>query len=95
MHSTDGIHGRMLPAQRPNWRPLLDLAPAQVGDFMWMFKVEPEEGAQIHAYKHRWTRRYLHLDREGRAFVYGENGRYREVAPNRLLDLVVSRHSRP
>lgn len=95
MYSTGGIRGRMLQARTPNWRPLLDLAPAQVDDFMWMFEVEPEEGAQIHAFKHRWTRRYLHLGCEGRAFVYGENDRYHEVAPNWLLDLVVSWHSRP
>jgi len=73
----------------------LDLAPALIDDFMWMFEVEPEKGARIHAYKHRWTRRYLHLDCEGRAFVYTEDGRYCEVAANWLLDLVVQGHSRP
>lgn len=35
-----------------------------------MFEVELESGLRLHAYKHRETRRYLHLDKEGRAFVY-------------------------
>lgn len=95
MCSTQGIHGRMLQGEKPNWAPLLDLAPSQVDDFMWMFEVEPEEGARIHAYKHWLTRRYLHLDCQGRAFVYGDDGLYREVDPNWLLDRVVSRRLRP
>jgi hypothetical protein len=49
---------------------LLDLAPDDVEDFMWMFEVELESGLRLHAYKHIETRKYLHLDKEGRAFVY-------------------------
>jgi len=95
VYSTGGIRGRMLQGATPIWKPLLDLAPEHVGGFMWMFQVEPEDGAQIHAYKHRWTRRYLHLDCEGRAFVYGENDRYHEVDPYWLLDVVLSCHPHP
>ena len=32
--------------------------------------VELDDGTVVNAYKHRWTRRYLHLSRDGRAFSY-------------------------
>jgi len=84
----------------PEWGPLLELAAEHVDEFMWMFEVELESGLRLHAYKHIETRRYLHLDKEGRAFVYiwpdeikdeDEPGSYREVDPKRLLDLVLER----
>lgn len=37
------------------------------------------------------TRKSLHLDTEGRAFVYQEPDRYREVEPERILKLVLER----
>jgi hypothetical protein len=43
----------MLRGETPNWKPLLDLEPDHVDDFMWMFEVELDGGARIHAYKHR------------------------------------------
>lgn len=96
MYSTRGVRGRMLQGDTPNWKPLLDLAPHHVDDFMWMFEVELEHGARVQAYKHWWTRRYLHLDFEGRAFIYdGDDDRYQEVAPSWLLDLVLPSHQRP
>ena len=85
----------MVQGEVPDWRPLLELAPDHVDDFMWMFEVESEDGARIHAYKHRWTRRYLHLDCEGRAFFYGESARYHEVGSSCLLDLVLPRQWLP
>lgn len=51
---------------------------------MWMHEVELESGLRLHAYKHCDTRRYLHLDIEGRAFIYLDPG-YGEVDPDRLL----------
>lgn len=83
------IHGRVLQGETPNWKPLLDLAPEHVEDFMWMFEVELDGGDRLQAYKHWWTRRYLHLNSEGRAFVYRPEERYREVDPQYLLDLVL------
>jgi hypothetical protein len=83
---------------KPDWEPLLELAPDHVDEFMWMFEVELESGLRLHAYKHIDTRKYLHLDKEGRAFVYiwpekirddDEPGSYREVNSRRLLDLVL------
>lgn len=85
-HRGDSTRG-----QKPNWDPLLDLAPDEIGDFMWMFEVELESGLRLHAFKHIETRRYLHLDTEGRAFVYQEPDLYREVEPERILRLVLER----
>ena len=85
---------------KPEWGPLLELAPDHVDDFMWMFEVELESGLRLHAYKHIETRKYLHLDKEGRAFAYiwpddtldaGEPGSYREVDPQRVLREVLRR----
>jgi len=77
----------------PNWEPLLELAPDHVEGFMWMFEVELESGLRLHAYKHWEARKYLHLDTEGRAFVYleprdfeeDESASYREVDPELIL----------
>lgn len=88
----------------PDWEPLLELAAEHADEFMWMFEVELESGLRLHAYKHVETRRYLHLDKEGRAFVYiwpeeikdeDEPGSYREVDPQRLLRLVLEGQPSP
>jgi hypothetical protein len=97
MPSMERWNGKMLATESPVWQPLLDLAPDHVDGFMWMFEVELEDGRRLHAYKHWWTRRYLHLAHDGRAFVYENHrcwslddpGWYREVEPERLLELVL------
>jgi hypothetical protein len=85
---------------KPEWGPLLELAPDHIDDFMWMFEVELESGLRLNAYKHIETRKYLHLDKEGRAFAYiwpddirdvDEPGSYREVDPQRVLMEVLRR----
>jgi hypothetical protein len=92
------IQGRMTRNHdRPDWGPLVELAPAHVEHFMWMFEVELENGIVLHAYKHWETRRYLHLDEAGRAYVYiwdeklaaEDDGRYEQVDPDWLLALVL------
>jgi hypothetical protein len=83
--------------ERPDWGPLIELAPENFDEFMWMFEVEMEDGLRIHAYKHSETRRYVHLDQFGRAYVYlwdekltaEDDGRYQEVGPSWLLDLAL------
>src|SRR3954447_26835863 len=75
----------MLSAGEPEWEPLLHFAPDHVVDFMWMFAVVLTDGTRLQAYKHYWTRDYLHLDNEGRTFVYAGNDRYEEVNPPWLL----------
>jgi hypothetical protein len=87
------IAGETIQAQQPEWQPLLDLVNGVVDDFMWMFEVELEDGRRLHAYKHRRTRRYLHLDAEGRAFAYTPEGRYLEVDPVWALPVVLSGNS--
>jgi hypothetical protein len=79
----------MLSAAEPEWEPLLNFAPDHVGDFMWMFAVVLTDGTRLQAYKHYWTRNYLHLDDEGRAFVFVGNARYEEVNPPWVLHQVL------
>ena len=73
----------------PAWDPLervvgLDLA----GWFMWMFEVRAARGRVLHAYKHRWTRRYLYLGADG-AYGYVEPDRYRRIDLADALELVL------
>jgi hypothetical protein len=84
------LHGELLSFRDPEWQPLINLAPEHVEDFMWMHSVELEDGSIVHAYKHWWTRRYVHLDRVGRAFAYFECDCYRQTDPLRLLDEVLA-----
>lgn len=79
------IRGRWLPVDAPEWEPLLNLAPDQVVDFMWMGTVQLADGTRLQAYKHAWTRAYLHLSEDGRAFVFVPKTRYEEVNPPWLL----------
>jgi hypothetical protein len=80
--------GKLLSLREPEWEPLLNLAPDHVGDFAWMYAVELTDRTRLQAYRHRWTRDYLHLDQEGRAFVYVGKERFEEVNPPWLLGLV-------
>ena len=85
------IRGREAQCVSPEWQPLLDFAPEHIDDFMWMFEVELDRGSRLHAYKHYWTRRYIHLDHEGRAFAYCGDELYQEVDPLGQLDLVLQK----
>ncbi|HVO55019.1 MAG TPA: hypothetical protein VMT37_11470 [Solirubrobacterales bacterium] len=75
----------MFPINTPEWEPLLDLAPDHVDDFMWMYAAELEDGTRIQAYKHYWTRRYVFLDGNGRAYAYVDRERYEERDATWLL----------
>jgi hypothetical protein len=75
----------MLFAREPEWEPLLNFAPDHVVDFMWMYTVELTDRTRLQAYKHYWTRDYLHLDAEGRAFNNVGKERFEEVNPPWLL----------
>ena len=68
--------GEITNRETPVWEPLLGLARIYVDEFMWMGEIELEHGVRLQAYKHYWTRRYLHLDGEGKAWLYREDGRY-------------------
>lgn len=79
------IRGKVLRVDAPEWEPLLNLAPDHVVDFMWMGTVQLIDGTRLQMYKHYWTRGYLHLSEDGRAFVFVPKTRYEEVNPPWLL----------
>jgi hypothetical protein len=61
----------------PDWRPLIEAVGEVVaGDFMWMFEVELTNGTRLQGYKHIDTRRYVHLDPDGAAFIFEPPDRY-------------------
>jgi hypothetical protein len=84
------VHGEMVQADQPDWRPLRRLLPDLLVDtFMWMFQVRlPSE--PIHAYKHVVTRRYVHLSASGRAYVYVGDERYTRIAAATALELALA-----
>lgn len=85
MPSRKAIRGRILKVDAPEWEPLLNLVPDLVVDFMWMGTVQLTDGTRLQMYKHYWTRDYLHLSEDGRAFVFVPKTRYEEVNPPWLL----------
>lgn len=85
MPSRKAIRGRRLKVDAPEWEPLLNLAPDHIDDFMWMGTVQLTDGTRLQMYKHYWTRDYLHLSEDGRAFVFVPKTRYEEVNPPWLL----------
>lgn len=95
MPSSKPIRGRTLRVDAPEWEPLLNLAPDHVGDFMWMGTVQLVDGTRLQMYKHYWTRRYLHLSEDGRAFVFVPKTRYEEVNPPWLLMRVLRKEPDP
>jgi hypothetical protein len=81
------IEGDLRQYTRPEWGPLQGLLASDelVSHFMWMHDVELADGTILNAYKHRWTRQYLHLANDGRTFYsLGEDG-YRELEPHLAL----------
>ena len=95
------LKGTVLQGEDPDWEPLENVISFHACDeFMWMFEVELEDGTRLHAYKHRWNRRYLHLSARGEAFTYvwrpeydrGESdgpGEYERVQLHRVLAAVL------
>jgi hypothetical protein len=82
MVRTTWFAGRSISGELPMWAPLLAVAGALTNGFMWMYEVVLDDGRSLHAYKHRDTRRYLHLDIEHNAWVYQnrqECSMYRKV----------------
>jgi len=76
--------GEYVNLGQPNWEPLLGLARIYIDEFMWMGEIELEHGVRLQAYKHYWTRWYLYLDGEGKAWLYSGDGRYEPL----VTDLV-------
>ncbi len=81
--------GSITQGERPDWGPLLDAVDEQLtDDFMWMFEVLLANGTPLQAYKHRMTRRYVHLDPAGAAFAYEPPDRYRSYPVAEILEEV-------
>lgn len=93
---TNDIAGELKQYDEPDWEPLLKLV-GEIGasDFMWMHEEALEDGRSVHAYKHIDTRRYLHLDDRGNAFVYTDAGKYRPFPVAELLELVLPHRAAP
>lgn len=81
MRSRGLIDGETRQYDKPDWDPLEDVLGSDdlCAHFMWMTDIELEDGTIINAYKHRWTRQYLHLAGDGRAFTYAGQGQYQEA----------------
>lgn len=74
----------------PTWKPLLDVVGEELaGWFMWMCELELATGERVHAYKHRVTRRYLHLTGDGRAFAPAVSGHYLPATVREALEELV------
>jgi hypothetical protein len=59
-------------AHEPDWAPLEKVL---LGDFMFMGYCQG-----VRMYKHHFTRRYLHLDSQGRAYRWiSEDERYEQI----------------
>ena len=93
------VHGESTPSTRsPSGDRCSSSPPTTSKTSCGCAKSSSESGLRLHNYKHIETRKNLHLDKEGRAFVYlwsdeirdeGEPGRYREVDPQRILKEVL------
>jgi hypothetical protein len=80
MAQTAYVFGGIVQYDEPCWEPLEVAVGEELMEwFMWMFEVQTTEHRRFQAYKHRATRRYLHVDHQGCAYAFrGErNGRDR------------------
>lgn len=70
-----------------DWDPLHDVLPMKhCNGFMWMYRSTWNEET-VEVYKHGITRRYLHLDHNGRAYEY-HSDRYVEIPVDDAVDHV-------
>jgi hypothetical protein len=75
--------GKITRGLKPTWEPLIRLVGQDVvPGFMWMFALQLDDGAEVHAYKTVSTRKYVYLAFDGRAFALDEKKqRYLQVTP--------------
>lgn len=88
------LAGEFFGCDEPNWQPLrLAGADWVLANFMAMHQIRLETGIVICAYKHRDTRRYVHLDERGRAYDYISDGRhedkYKQLPPWEAFDRAI------
>ncbi|MCP4965983.1 MAG: hypothetical protein GY926_12195 [bacterium] len=81
----DGL--RVGDAREADWNPLHGVLQLEHCDgFMWMNRID-WEGIVIEVYKHGITRRSLHLDHDGRAYLYRSRD-WAEVSVSVAVDRV-------
>jgi hypothetical protein len=79
--------GQITRGLKPSWEPLIGLVGKDVvPSFMWMFAIQLDDGAEVHAYKSIATRQYVHLAADGRAFAHHDRDRYEEVSARQALE---------
>jgi hypothetical protein len=97
MAAGHSIRGEIRQCDNPEWGPLEALLGSDdlCSHFMWMGDVELEDGTILNAYKHSWTRRYLHLADDGRTFDYlsdvVDGDGYRRMEPYLAMGEVFAR----
>lgn len=69
----------------PNWQPAEQAIPDLREDVMWMSRVE-HNGHTIEQYKHIDTRRYIHLDENGRPYRVRVDAGTQVFEPTSLAD---------
>ncbi len=67
------------------WEPLLKVLPEKaVTHFMFMGEVLWDHSTRIYLYKHIWTRRYINLDAQGRAYQFHASAQGSHYVPVEL-----------
>jgi hypothetical protein len=78
--------GTMEEHETPDWEPLRAVAGDELLEyFMWMYEVRLRDGTRIQAYKNITTRGYVHLARDGDAYAYEGEQRYRPLPAERVF----------
>jgi len=76
-----------------DWAPLVNFLvdSSRLDDFMFMYRSDHGE-AELFAYKHCNTRRYLFLDNSGNCYRYAGigNEKYQPITPQKALEHVFS-----
>lgn len=84
-----GRKGEIADHHEPTWDPLYEILGCELSArFMWMADVHLRDGTAIHLYRHAETRRYLQLDDELRAWIYGDDGLYRRIDLRHAVSVV-------
>jgi hypothetical protein len=79
--------GQITKGLKPSWEPLVGLVGKDlVPGFMWMFALQLDDGAEVHAYKSIATRQCVHVASDGRAFAHRSNDRYEEINARQALE---------
>lgn len=80
MFKSEDVPGDLHQCHDPVWSPLVELIGSELAEWlMWMCEIELADRTRVHAYKHRSTRRYLHLADDGRAFTFTAAAEYRAI----------------